>query len=101
MGPYQAPLRCDGPSEDLDPEWYFVYLHHGCSLEKHKRAVGEGVDFDSTIEIVFPEDEGLGLCYSAKLNDTALGAVRADLVVDMLECQYEFHLATLDDGDEL
>ena len=100
-GPYEAPIRCEGPEEDLIPDIYMVYLHFGCSLEQHKSVVGEGADLDSAITHVFPEDEGLGLCYEAKLNDTALVAVRSDLVVDMVECEYEAHLAAIGSVEEL
>ena len=92
MEPYQAPLRCDGPLEDLAPDSYLVYLYHSCSLEKHKRTVGKGADLDSAISIVFPESERLGIVYDATLNESALAAVRCDLVVDMVECQYYAHL---------
>lgn len=98
MEPYQAPLRCDGPLEDLAPNSYLVYLHHGCSLEKHKRTVGKGAHLDSAIGFVFPESERLGICYDATLNESALAAVRCDVVVDMVECQY---YANLDSRMEL
>ena len=101
IGLYQAPLYCDGPKGDLIPQKCFVYLHHGCSLEQHKRAVDEGANLDSAIKHVFPEDERLGLCYDAKLDDNALTAVRSDLVVDMVECEYYAHLVALDPGEEL
>ena len=85
--PYQAPIYgCDGPEKDRVPHKYAVFLHHGCSLEQHKRAVGEGADLDSAIKFVFPETPWYGLYYSAELDDSALSAVRADLVVDMVEC---------------
>jgi hypothetical protein len=96
MGSYQATLQCEGPNEDLVLEAYMVYLHHGCSLEEHKRAVGEGADLDSAIRLVFLEVEPYGFCYDAKLNDNALAAVRSDLVVDMIECQYVARVTPLD-----
>jgi hypothetical protein len=101
MGLYQATLRCDGPKEDLIPQAYMVYLHHGCSLEQHKRTVGEGADLDSAIRHVFLETEQYGFIYEVKLNDSALAAVRSDLVVDFVECEYEAHLSALDPGEEL
>jgi hypothetical protein len=78
-----------------------VYLHHGSSLEQHKQTVGEGANLDSTINHVFLETEQYGLCYHAHLNDSALAAVRSDLVVDFVECDYEAHLSALDPGEEL
>ena len=94
-------MLCNGTSEDLIHETYMVYLHHGCTLEEHKQLVGEKAGLDSAIKYVFEESEGLGVCYGAKLNDSALAAVRTDIAVDMIECQYRGHLEDLQSGEEL
>lgn len=96
MGSYQATLHCKGPKEDLTPGAYMVYLNHGCSLEEHKRAVGKGADLDSAIGLVFLEVGPYGFCYEAKLNENALAAVRSDLCVDMIECEYRARVTPLD-----
>ena len=102
MGPYQAPLYgCDGPSEDRVHQSYMIFLHHGCSLEQHKQAVGEEADVDSAIKFVFPETAQYGLYYRAELGDSALAAVRADLGVDMVECNRRAYPETFDLGEEI
>lgn len=105
MGPYQAPMiACDVPTEEIVHQSYIVFLHQGCSLEQHKRAVAEGADLDSAIISVFPETDYHGLYYRAKLDDDALATVRADVVVDMVECNRKVHLVApipgLEDSEE-
>ena len=78
----------NGISEDLIYETYIVYLYYRCTLEEHKQLVGEKAGLDSAIKYVFEESEGLGVYYSAKLNDSALAAVRTDITVNMIKCQY-------------
>ena len=100
--PYQAPLlSCDGPSEDIVPQSYVVFLHYGCSLEQHKQTVSEGADLDSAIRFVFPETDFHGLYYHAYLDDGPLAAVRSDIVVDMVECSVRPHPADFDFGEEV
>lgn len=83
--PYKAPLRlCDLKSRV--PNSYVVFLHFGYGLETHEKVVGNGVDWDNAIKFVFEETKDYGLYYSAKLDEEALAAVRADIGVDMVEC---------------
>lgn len=80
--PYQAPLlNCDDPLRD--PDYYMVCLMPGYTLEQHKQTVSE-VDFDSVIEFVFSIPQQV--IYSAKLEDETLDAIRADIRVDLVEC---------------
>lgn len=72
---------------DINPGSYCVFLHQGCSLEKHKLAVGEEADIESKIRHIFPETRNHGLYYCAdNVDDVTLDAVRADIIVDMIEC---------------
>jgi hypothetical protein len=83
--PYKAPLHlCDLKSRV--PDSYVVFLHFGYGLETHQRVVGNGVDWDDAIQFVFEETKNHGLYYSAKLDKEGLTAVRADIGVDMVEC---------------
>ena len=88
MPDYQAPLLlCQEPS--VLPDQYWVILHHGHSLEQHKRAVGNGTDLDSAIQTFIQEHEeheSQGAFYFADLNNADLAAVRADIGVDFVEC---------------
>lgn len=87
MAPYEAPLHgCDNSYNDVVPQSYNVFLHQGYSLGDHKQTVIGTVDLDTTIEIVFPETARHGLYYSSELDDNALAAVRADMGVEMVEC---------------
>lgn len=49
-------------------------------------AVGNSVDWENAVKLVFEETDLYGLYYSAKLDDDDLMAVRADIGVDMVEC---------------
>ena len=83
--PYEAPVRlCD--LESRVPDSYVVFLHFGCGLETHKQVVGDGVDWDNAVQFVFEETKNHGLYYSANLDEVGLAAVRADIGVDMVEC---------------
>nr|POE93443.1 hypothetical protein CFP56_19455 [Quercus suber] len=92
LRPYRAPLvNCELP--DLIPDSYFIFLHHGCSLENHKRTIGYQIDLDSKIQYSFPETRHYGHYYGAyDLDDAALDAIRADIAVDMIECNRELHV---------
>lgn len=91
MNDYEAPLHlCDSPTRV--PHEYIVFLHFGYSLEQHKQAVGNGADLDSAITNIFPETTNHGLYYNAELPNASLAAVRADIGVDMVECNSEVYL---------
>lgn len=86
---YRAPLvNCHWPG--VVDESYCVFLHQGGSLDKHKRYVLEKrgeADLDSRIRHCFPETKAHGLYYCANdIDDGMLEAIRADAVVDMVEC---------------
>ena len=91
MGDYEATLYC---SDDLTriPDEYFVYLHFGYSLEQHKQEVGGGADLDLPVSSLFPETANYGHYYFARLDDAGLAAVRADIGVDMVECNFSAYL---------
>ena len=91
MNDYEAPLHlCDSPTRL--PHKYIVFLHLGYLLEQHKQAVGDRADLDSAITYIFPETASYGLYYSAELHNASLAAVRADIGVDMVECNLEVHV---------
>lgn len=68
------------------PDSYFIFLHFGYVLETHKRVVGNGVDWVAAVRFVSEETKNHGLYYSAELDEEGLTAVRADIGVDMVEC---------------
>lgn len=93
MHSYQAPAQgCEWP--DVIRGNYLIYLHHGCSIEKHLQTVDERLqtaspqtDLKSKITHVWPETKHHGLYYSAdNLDIWTIRAVRYDIVVDMVEC---------------
>ena len=86
MGHYEAPLLSyDNPTRL--PHQYIVFLRLGHSLEQHKQAVGNGTDLDSLITHAFPETERYGELYAAKMDDASFAAVRADVGVDLVQCE--------------
>jgi hypothetical protein len=99
--PRQAPLRCTSPNKWLIPERYYVYLHLGFTLDQHKQAVRDKVDLDSEINYVQLETSRLGAHYGALLNESALAAVRSNLIIAFLECQYTGELTTVKSNVEL
>jgi len=101
MRRYRAPLvGCE--FESVVEESFCVFLHHGCSLEKHKQVVGEQVNLDSKITNIFPETARHGLYYCASnIDDANLEAIRADIVVDMIECNLYAKMFYLDEDVEL
>lgn len=82
---YRAPLLgCELPG--VVHGSYCVFLHRRCSLEEHKRTVGEEADLDSKISHLFPATQRHGLYYCAgDIDDEILDAIRADITVDMVE----------------
>lgn len=85
---YTAPLHhcSDGAPRNTNVE-YMVYLHRGYGLEQHKHALQGQVDLGQAIRDVWRHgDELWELNYAAKLNETGLAAVRADVGVDLVEC---------------
>ena len=68
------------------PDSCVVFLHFGYGLETHTKVVGNGVDWDNAVKFVFEETKNHGLYYSAKLDEEGLTAVRADIGVDIVEC---------------
>ena len=68
------------------PDSYFVRLHFGYDLETHKKVVGNGVDWNDAVKSVAEENERHGVYYIAELDEEDLTAVRADIGVDMVEC---------------
>lgn len=90
---YKAPLHfCDLQSRV--PDSYVVFLHIGHGLETHKKIVGNGVDWDNAIQHVFEEPKHYELYYSAKLDEEALMAIRADIGVDKVKCNLYAELFT-------
>lgn len=55
-------------------------------MEEHKQALGNSTNLDSAITHIFPEYGPHGLYYAAHLDDASLAAVRAEIGVDMVEC---------------
>lgn len=85
LDPYSAPLRsCD--SKTRVPHEYIIFLDQDYSLEEHKQAIGEMIDLDSTIISIFPREEDRGLSYYGTLYNDSVAAVRADIGVDLVEC---------------
>jgi hypothetical protein len=90
----EAPLRlCDDLTKVI-PDHYTVYLHYDHSMEEHKQTVGNATDLDTAMDDMFPASVDSetamilrGTDYFAKLDDTGLAAVRADLGVDLVECE--------------
>lgn len=83
---YKAPLlSCDDPKEVV-PDEYQVFLHQGYLLDDHKALVGDAVDFDSATRIFMNETASHGLINRAHFDKDALTAVRADVGVDLVEC---------------
>lgn len=79
---YQAPLlNCEDPNRD--PDYFMVCLAPGYSLKKHKETV-TGVDFDAIVEFVLDIPDQV--IYSAKLADDSLAEIRADVGVDVVQC---------------
>lgn len=68
------------------PASYFVFLHFGYDLEMHKTVVGNDVDWNNAIKSVVEENERHGVRYTAELDEEDLTAIRADIGVDMVEC---------------
>lgn len=84
-GPYQAPLRYCFMKPTVERS-YRVSLHRGSSFEAHKHAVGDMADVDTKITRI---DEGYhgGLLYRAEtVDDKLLEGIRADIMVDWVEC---------------
>lgn len=86
MSAYRAPMVGCERTGVIEGS-YFVFLHCGCSLDKHNQTIGNNVDITSKIRRVYPETPGHGLYYWAEdIDETALEAIRSDIVVDMIEC---------------
>ena len=84
--PYKAPFHlCE--LESRVPDSYFVFLHFGYDLETHQTVVGNGIDLNDAIKSVAEENERHGVRYRAELDDEDLTAIRADIGVDMVECE--------------
>ena len=89
-------IRCEGPEEDRDPDGYIVYLAPSYSLEQHKETVGSGADLDAAIEFLFDDVRPDQIYYIAKLDEGSLAAVRADLGVVYVECDWKAYKADVD-----
>lgn len=93
-------VGCEWPT--VIQESFCVFLHHGCSLEEHKRTVGQQINLDSKIKHIFPETRNHGLYYCAdRVDDVTLSAIRAELVVDMIECNRVLEIDPLEEADEI
>lgn len=84
MNTYKAPLLLADEATRIENE-YFVFLHHGYSMEEHKQAIGNSTNLELAITHIFPESGMHGLFYNAHLDDASLAAVRADIGVDVVE----------------
>lgn len=72
---------------DAVEDAYFVFLHHGCSLEKHSQTVREQVGLDLKFSHILAETAGHGLTYTAEdVDAVALESIRADVAVDLVGC---------------
>ena len=94
---WTAPLECNSEADAVVPERYTVYLHRGYSLLQHKHTLRDLVDLDQAIDHEVPgsgPDKVFETFYSARLNEAALAAVRADLGVDMVACEQNVYLDT-------
>ncbi|KAF2225452.1 hypothetical protein BDZ85DRAFT_257512 [Elsinoe ampelina] len=102
MPPYRAPFTgCDWPG--VVQGSYAVFLHHGCTLEKHKEQVGRQANLESRITRVVPETSYHGLYYFAEqVDDVEIDAIRSDIAVDMIECDrtVEVDIGTKVDVDQ-
>nr|OQO30718.1 hypothetical protein B0A51_01842 [Rachicladosporium sp. CCFEE 5018] len=86
--PYQAPmLGCE--NLNVIEGSYCVFLHHGSKLERHIQTIGNHVDWSPTIRHLFPETTVHSLYYCAHdVDDAALKASRADIAVDVVDCDW-------------
>ena len=92
MQSYQAPVLCEAPEPDIIPESYSVFLHSGYSLDQHKATIGDKTNLAVAISTIFNDTPSAGeLLYMAELDDTSLAAVRADVGVDLVECNRRVH----------
>lgn len=69
-------------------------------LEEHKQTLGL-IDWNSAIRFDTPGGKSQGPSYVATLNDTGLAAVRADVGVDMTECDVKVILGETVVPDEV
>jgi hypothetical protein len=93
---YTAPITgCDGTPEDIVEDSYRIYLHRGYSIEQHKTLVIEGgVDWDSCFgRVQLNETLSHGLVYRGTFDKDALAIVRADIGVDLVNCDKRLHPA--------
>jgi len=67
---YEAPMLCPASDEVLVPGIYFVFLHQGFSLEKHKQTVGVSVDLDSAISYAISSRKVLSTEYITARSST-------------------------------
>lgn len=82
--PYEAPMyNCDSP--DVVKGSYFVFLHKGCTLKQHKRAIG--ITFESKIVFESRENYRFGPLYCVRgIRNVDLQKIRADIAVDLVKC---------------
>jgi len=79
---------------------YFVFLHQGYSLENHAKTVENEVNLTSKIHRIYPGTPRHGLYYYAQdIDKPALEGIRADIVVDMIECNRELEIDNLEMED--
>lgn len=84
-GSYLAPTNaCDDETTRV-PDEYTVFLRQGYTLEEHQRNVGS-VDWDGALGRVFTDSETQSPYYRITTNETGLAALRADVWVDLVEC---------------
>lgn len=75
------------------PGSYFVFLRPGYTLEHHKAAIESTVDLDQHALRVFERTiPGPIFYYVDDLEEDALDAIRLDIGVQMVECNYKLIL---------
>ena len=61
-------------------------------METHKKVIGNGVDWTNAINSITEENERHGVYYIAELDEQDLTAVRADIGVDAVRCEFYVEL---------
>ena len=74
------------------PNSYAVLFVPGVSLQQHKQAIGRKADLNSAISRVHDHTDQDRIFYHAGLDGGGLAAVRAELVVDFVECNRSAHV---------
>nr|OQO26827.1 hypothetical protein B0A51_06488 [Rachicladosporium sp. CCFEE 5018] len=84
---YRAPLLHCSPPYSV-PGSYYVYLHHGCTIEQHNETLGEAINLDLMIKSAQhgTKQYDYAIYWARGVDDAVLAAIRGDLAVDAVEC---------------